>query len=75
MGTITAEQAQSYLDRWKLVHEVEVHGLRNSSFDIKARQLSVLMASRELFAEDNHRKKEVDVVRERWTQIRGALRG
>ena len=75
MTAITAEQAQTYLDRWKLVHEAEVQGLRNSSLEIKARQLSVLMASGDLFARDNDRPKEVDVVRERWARIRGALRG
>lgn len=75
MAAITAEQAQSYLDRWKLVQEAEVQELRNSPLDIKARQLSVLMASADLFAKDDNRQKEVDVVRERWARIRGALRG
>jgi hypothetical protein len=75
MSAITAEQAQNYLDRWKLVHEAEVRGLRNSPLDVKARQLSVLMASRDLFAKDHDRQREVDAVRERWARIRGALRG
>jgi hypothetical protein len=75
MTAITPEQAQNYLNRWKLVHEVEVQELRNASLDIKARQLSVLMASRELFREDRERAREVDAVRERWARIRRALRG
>jgi hypothetical protein len=75
MATITAEQAQNYLDRWKLVHEAEVQGLRTSSLDIKARQLSVLMASRELFSQDHDRQSDVDTVRQRWARIRGALGG
>jgi len=75
MAALTAEQAKKYLDRWKLVHEAEIQELRNSAMDVKARQLSVLMASADLFAKDHNRQKEVDVVRERWARIRRALRG
>lgn len=74
MVAVTAEQAQKYLDRWKLVEEAQVQELRSSSLEIKVRQLSVLMASGDLFAKDNDRQREVDVVRERWARIRGALR-
>lgn len=75
MAATTSKQAQNYLDRWKLVHEVEIQELRNASLDLKARQLAVLMASRDLFRGDPDRQKDVDVVRERWAKIRGALRG
>lgn len=74
MVAITSRQAQSYLNRWKLVHEVEVQELRNASLDIKARQLAVLMASRDLFKADLEREKEVNVLRERWALLRGAVR-
>jgi hypothetical protein len=75
MAAITSEQAQNYLNRWKLVHEAEIQDLRNSSLDIKVRQLSALMVSRDLFKKDSDRENEVDVVRKRWARIRGALRG
>lgn len=74
MTAITSRQARSYLDRWKLVHEAEVQELRNASLDIKARQLAVLMASRDLFKADVEREMEVDAIRERWALIRGAVR-
>jgi hypothetical protein len=72
---ITSEQAQNYLNRWKLVHEMEVRELRMASLDVKARQLAVLMASRHLFKQDQGREKELSAVRERWARIRGAFRG
>lgn len=74
MAAITSRQARSYLNRWKLVHEVEVQELRNASLDIKARQLAALMASRDLFKADLEREKEANVLRERWALIRGADR-
>lgn len=75
MAAITSKQAKDYLNRWKLVRELELRELRNASLDVKARQLAVLMASRELFRKDSERENEVNVVRERWTRIRSALRG
>lgn len=74
VAAITSRQACRYLDRWKLVHEVEVRQLRNASLDIKARQLAVLMASRDLFKADLEREIEVNAIRERWALIRGAVR-
>ena len=71
---VNSEQARSYVDRWKLVHEVEAQELHHASLEIKARQLAVLMGSRTLFAEDGERQREVDMVRARWLQIHGALR-
>ena len=70
---VNPEQARSYLDRWKLVQEVEAQELRHTSMEIKARQLAALMSSRSLFREDRERQGEVDMVRARWLQIRGAL--
>lgn len=70
MVAISPEQAQNYLNRWKLVHEWETRELRDAPMDLKIRQLAVLMASRDLFAEDHQREMEVAVVRERWARIR-----
>lgn len=76
MAAITPKQARDYLDRWKLVHEVEIQELRNAPLDTKVRQLSILMASRDLFEHDDvEREKEEAVVRERWARIRGAMSG
>lgn len=75
MADISSEQAKSYLDRWRLVHEVEARELRNVSLVVKGRQLAILMASRDLFGTDTARDREVEVVRERWARIRDALHG
>lgn len=73
MAAITPEQARDYLDRWKQVEKVEADALRDTPLEIKVRQLAVLMASRHLFAGDREREKSIDLVRERWRKIRGAL--
>jgi hypothetical protein len=70
MAAITPEQAQGYLDRWKLVRDAETAELRNTSFEIKLQQLGILMASRELFGADESREILVRTVRERWARIR-----
>lgn len=75
MTAITSKQAQSYLDRWKLVREIELAELRHASLDAKVRQLAVLMASRDLFGNDDTREREAKAVRERWARIRKALSG
>jgi hypothetical protein len=74
MGSVTPEDARQYLERWKLVEEREILELRNTSMEIKARQLS-LMASRNLFREDPDRERGVREVQARWAQLRKALGG
>lgn len=75
MSTITPKDARSYLQRWSLVQEAEARELRGTSMELKARQLSVLMASRNLFRADETRDREISDVRKRWAMIRSALRG
>ncbi|MGQ0835083.1 MAG: hypothetical protein ACT4O5_09230 [Gammaproteobacteria bacterium] len=75
MTSITPKQARDYLDRWKLVEEVEANELRTVSMETKLRQLAVLMASRNLFGDDRDRETRVREVRNRWTRIRAALHG
>ncbi len=75
MSAITSEQARNYLNRWKVVHEAELRELRKTPLEVKARQLAVLMASRDLFRNNVDRENEVNVVRERWGRIRRALGG
>lgn len=75
MAAITSKDAHNYLNRWNLVREVEARELRGASMEIKARQLAVLMASRDLFNPDQARDQEIIDVRERWAKIRRALRG
>jgi hypothetical protein len=75
MAAITPKQAREYLERWKLVKATEAGQLRKTSMETKLQQLTVLMASRDLFPEDREREREVAVVRNRWEQIREALLG
>jgi hypothetical protein len=72
---MTPEDAHQYLERWRLVEEREITELRRTSTDTKARQLSALMASRELFGQDPDREKGVREVRARWARLRKALGG
>jgi hypothetical protein len=75
MAEITPKDARTYLNRWNLVREVEDRELRAASMDLKARQLSALMASRGLFSPDRVRDQEVVDVRARWARIRSMLNG
>lgn len=75
MSSLTPEDAHRYLERWAVVEEREIAELRNTSIETKARQLSALMASRDLFGKDKDREKGVREVRERWNRIRKALGG
>jgi hypothetical protein len=75
MAAITSAEAQAYLERWKLVKEMEIVELRRTSMDVKLRQLSALMGSRELFGEDPERESGVRLVRDRWACLRQALGG
>ncbi|MBL8271558.1 hypothetical protein [Steroidobacter sp.] len=75
MASITPKDARTYLNRWDLVREAEATELRAASMDTKARQLAVLMASRDLFRRDESRDQEIVDVRDRWTRIRRAMSG
>jgi hypothetical protein len=75
MGSVTPEDARQYLERWKLVEEREITELRNTPIEIKARQLSALMASRHLFREDPDRERGIREVQARWARLRKALGG
>ena len=75
MNSVTPEDARKFLERWALVEEREIAELRKTTIETKARQLSALMASRDLFGKDQDREKGVREVRERWDLIRKALGG
>ncbi len=75
MTSITREQAHAFLARWKLVRQAQTQELRETSIETKARQLSTLMASRDLFPPDPDRELQVEAVRERWARIHRALDG
>jgi len=75
MAAITPTEAQAYLERWELVREIELIELRRTSMDVKLRQLSALMASRDLFGVDRERDSGVQLVRDRWACLRQALGG
>ena len=72
MPNITPDEAHRYQQRWALANSVEIAELRRTSAETKLQQLASLMASRELFAEDPNRERDVDEVRERWRQLRRA---
>jgi hypothetical protein len=72
---VTPDEARAYLKRWVLVQEREAAELRRTSIDIKLRQLSALMASRDLFGKEPDREPNVHAVRERWARLRRALGG
>jgi hypothetical protein len=72
---MTPEDARQYLERWRLVEEREIAELRETPIETKARQLSALMASRELFRQDPNRDEGVREVRARWARYRKALGG
>ena len=72
---MTPSEARSYLDRWKLVREVELAELRSASTATKLQQLGALMASRHIFGADPRRQTEELEARERWADLRRALGG
>jgi hypothetical protein len=73
MTAITPEQARAFLDRWEMVREMEADELRASSMDLRLRQLSALVGSRQLFDADPKPERGVEEVRERWARIRRAF--
>jgi len=75
MASITPTEAQAYFKRWDLVKEIELAELRRTSMDTKLRQLSALMASRNLFRVDPERENGVQLVRDQWTRLWRALGG
>lgn len=72
---MTPDQAKAYCQRWNLIRERETSELRSTSIDDKFRQLSALMASRDLLGPDPRREAEVQSVRDRWARLRGSLGG
>lgn len=75
MVKITPEQARSYLERFRLLEEVQTAEMRRASVESRFRQLSALMSSRQVFAVDADRERDSEIVRERWALLRQALGG
>lgn len=75
MASITPKQAREYLHRWRLVGEIEAEESRTASLETKFRQLATLMASRNLFRDDDDRERQLGEVRDRWDRIRQAMNG
>jgi hypothetical protein len=69
MSSITPDEAHAYCKRFELVNAVELAELRRTSMDGKLRQLSVLMASRNLFGADPERENGIQLVRDRWALL------
>ena len=75
MTTITSEQAQAFLARWTLIKQARIQEQQETSLETRVRQLSTLMASRDLFCPDPDRELGVEDVRQRWARIHRALDG
>lgn len=75
MDEVSSAEARAYLERWKLLREIEVAALRSTSMDTKLRQLTALMQARDAFPADPRRQDEVRSVRERWARIKQAMGG
>lgn len=75
MNSMTPDQARGYLQRWKLIKRAEAEALRTCSMETKLQQLSVLVASQDLFADRPDRDSQILEIRARWTRIRQALGG
>lgn len=75
MAAITPEEAQAYIQRWKLVREIETVELQRTPIEAKLRQLAALMASRHLFGPEPDREIRISEVRGRWARLRQALGG
>lgn len=75
MSRLSTEEAQAFARRWELVRELEAAERRSVSAETRFRQLSALMASRELFGTDPEREASAEAVRERWAKLRLALNG
>ena len=69
MALLTPKQAYDYLDRWKIVREVENDELRDASLETRLRQISTLVNSRYLFEAEPDRGRLIQEVRARWAQI------
>jgi hypothetical protein len=72
MSLITPKQAREFRERWRVSREAETAALRESSMEMRLRQLSALIGSRALFGLDPDRERGIEQVRERWAQIRKA---
>lgn len=75
MAVMTPGEAQDYIQRWKLVHEIEAAELQRTPVEAKLRQLAALMASRHLFGPDSDRERQISEVRDRWARLRQVLGG
>jgi hypothetical protein len=75
MAEMTPEQAYAYLKRFELLEEVQAAELRAASVESRFKQLSALMSSRQAFGAEADRERDLQVVRERWAQLRRALGG
>ncbi len=75
MAAMTPEEAQNYIQRWKLVREIEAAELRRTPIETKLRQLAALMASHSLFGPEPDRERQIAEVRDRWARLRQVLGG
>jgi len=73
MSRLTTQEARTFARRWELVREMEIAERQSVSVETRFRQLSALMASRELFGTDPNREASAESVRERWARLRLAM--
>ena len=75
MGTLSSDQAREYSRRWQQIGRQETVELRQLGMDVKLRQLSSLIASRDFLPADPLREQSVRATRERWQRLRRTLTG
>jgi hypothetical protein len=75
MRSMTPAEARAYFGRWELLRPVEAAELRRMPVADKLRQLSALMASRDLFGPVVDREAGIHAVRARWARLRRTSSG
>jgi len=69
---MTKAEIQAWRTRWKLVNELEIAELRQTSMDVKFQQLAALMASVDAFQAREALEADDQISYDRWRKFRTA---
>jgi hypothetical protein len=70
MSRVSPQDALAFAQRWKLVRDMAATERQSTPIEIRFRQLSALMASRDLFGAEPDRAASAAAVRDRWSRLR-----
>jgi hypothetical protein len=70
---LTKDQARAFRRRWELVAAAEREELRNTSPEIRFRQLAALFATAQSLGWDEALREGEEEVRERWKKLRASF--